>query len=203
MRLIVATHNPGKVKEMEFILQGTKIEVVGAEDVGITEEPEEDGVTLEENALKKAHFVSVRTHAQEWVLADDTGLFIDALDGAPGVHSKRWGGQAENEHARMARVLKSLQHVPEGKRGATFKSAVAVIAPDGRHWIFHGEMRGTIPTAPRGILRPTLPYDVLIVPEGDDRTFAEMSEEEKNSISQRGKAFVKVKRFLQNQIPGQ
>ena len=193
MKLVFATQNEGKVREMRLLLADTGIEVLSAREAGVTEDPIEDGVTFEENALIKARFVAERT--QEWAVADDSGICIDALGGKPGVHSARW----TKDH--VAATLQALEGVNQVKRGAEFKSAAALVAPDGRSWTFRGEVRGGIALAPRGIPRPKLPYDVIFIPDGGgDRTFAEMTEQEKNGLSHRGRAFEKLRSFIQQTL---
>ncbi len=195
MRLVFATHNPGKIPEMQAILSGLPLEVCSADDAGVHEDVAEDGQTFAENALKKARFVA--KHSGEWAVADDSGLCIAALDGKPGVYSARWAGENVTGDTLVAHTLAALKATPEGKRQAWFESCAALVAPDGREWTFGGKMSGTIPIAPRGTPRPKLPYDTIFVPDGYNRTFAEMSDSEKNSLSHRGKAFGELRNFLQ------
>lgn len=194
MKLVFATHNPGKVIEMRAMLAGPAIEVVSAEEAGVTEDVVEDGATFEENAAKKARFVTERTG--EWAVSDDSGICIASLGGAPGVHSARWAGEGASGEALVAKTLESMRGVPADQRGAWFESALVLTAPDGRSWAFTGRVSGGIASSPRGTPRPKLPYDVLFIPEGHERTFAEMSDEEKNSLSHRGLAFQKLREFL-------
>lgn len=194
MKLIFATHNQGKVKEMRMMLADLDVEVVSQEEAGVIEEVVEDGKTFEENALKKARLVAERT--AQWVVADDSGICIDALGGAPGIHSARWGGQGKSDEEVVQFTLAQMKDVAYDKRGAVFVSTLALVALDGRHWIFLGEVRGRIADEPRGTPRPHLPYDRLFLPEGHTRTFAEMSDAEKNSMSHRGRAFTQLKEFL-------
>lgn len=191
MKLVFATQNPGKVTEMAAILKELPIDVISAREAGITDDIEEDGVTLEENALKKARRVAQRTH--EWSLADDTGFFIDALQGDPGIHAKRWAGNTDD---LAGYTLEKMKGIPENKRGASFMSVVAIVAPDGKEWTFRGDLKGYITTVPRGNSRITLPYDTIFIPGNEQRTFAEMSDAEKNALSHRGRAFASVKQFL-------
>lgn len=195
MKLIFATHNVGKVKEMRALLEGLPVEVVSADEAGVREDVLEDGVTFQENALKKARFMA--EHTREWAVADDSGVCIGALDGKPGVHSARWAGEGAADEVIVDYTLTAMKHIPEGKREAWFASAVALVAPDGCEWTFVGKVDGRIATQPRGINRPKLPYDLIFIPDGHDRTFAEMSDAEKNSMSHRGLAFQKLRKFLQ------
>ena len=196
MQLIFATHNPGKIVEMRAILAGLPVDIVSADDAGVHEDVVEDGATFAENALKKARFVSQRTG--QWAIGDDSGLSIDALDGAPGVYSARWAGEAVNDDQLVAYTLLKLQAVPEGQRTASFETTAALVSPNGKEWVFTGRIHGTIPLVPRGSPRPRLPYDVIFVPEGHTKTFAEMSDGEKNSLSHRGEAFQQVRDFITN-----
>ncbi len=195
MKIIFATHNEGKVKEMRALLSDLKIDVFSAVEAGIVEEVEEDGVTLEENAFKKAKFVAVK--AGEWAIADDSGLFIEALNGAPGIHSARWVGEIQKYDDLMTYTLDKLRNVPDGERKAYFQTALALCASDGRSWIFCGRDDGEIANGPRGgNIRPQLPYDQIFIPKGYIQTFAEMTDEQKNKLSHRGRAFEQFKKFV-------
>ncbi|MDP2696377.1 MAG: RdgB/HAM1 family non-canonical purine NTP pyrophosphatase [bacterium] len=193
-RLIFATHNQGKVKEMKDILGGLEVEVLSAEEAGVFEDVVEDGKNFEENALKKARFIVEKTGG--WAIADDSGLCIKALDGAPGVHSARWAGDREIANL-VEYTLDKMKNIPEEERSAYFESAAALCAPDGRHWFFSGTINGQISLEARGVDRPKLPYDLIFIPEGYDKTFAEMSDVEKNSLSHRGVAFSRLKKFIE------
>lgn len=193
MKLIFATHNPGKFQEMRELLAELEVAVLSADDAGVTEDPEEDGRTFEENALKKARFVAGQT--KEWAVADDSGICIDALNGAPGVETARWAGDREK---LVSHTLEKMKNIPEGKRQATFYSVVALVSPDGDEHVFKGEVHGRLATTPRGTALPKLPYDVIFIPDGYEQTFAEMPAELKNSISHRGRAFAELKKFLQS-----
>ena len=198
MKLIFATHNIGKLKEMRSILSGLDIEVLSAEEAGINDEVAEDGKTLEDNALKKARFVAEKSGF--WSIADDTGLFIEALEGQPGVYSARWAGENSSDKQKVDKVLGEMKNVPPGKRQAYFESVVALVSPKGEEKVFSGKINGMISQSPRGQSRPKLPYDDIFIPEGYNRTFAEMSDEEKNNLSHRGQAFKKLKEFLKNHV---
>lgn len=198
MRLVFATHNPGKIPEMQAILSGLPSEVCSADDAGVHEDVVEDGQTFAENALKKARFVAKQSG--EWAVADDSGLCIAALNGKPGVYSARWAGENVTGDTLVAHTLTALKAIPEGKRQAWFESCAALVAPDGREWTFSGKILGSIPLVPRGTPRPKLPYDTIFIPDGYDRTFAEMSDVEKNSLSHRGKAFGELREFLRNML---
>lgn len=207
MKIIFATQNQGKIKEMKAILSDLKIDVLSAREFGITEEPIEDGKTFEENALIKARFIAQKTN--EYSVADDSGLCIKALNGAPGVHTARWAGSrpassavGENDHDKILveYTLEKMKAVPSDKRQAYFESAVALVSPDGKEWTFSGQVHGSISFESRGIALPRLPYDSIFTPEGFMKTFAEMSGEEKNQISHRGSAFEKLKEQIKKII---
>ncbi|MBI4599448.1 RdgB/HAM1 family non-canonical purine NTP pyrophosphatase [Candidatus Uhrbacteria bacterium] len=190
--IVLATKNNGKLKEIRVLLAQSGIDVLCAEEVGVAEEITEDGKTLQENALKKASFVFERVHG--WTAGEDTGLFIDALDGEPGIHTARWLGEG-GDH--VAYTLERMKGIPPVRRAAHFTAIVALISPEGKEFFFEGRVDGHILEAARGTAHPHLPYDVLFVPdEGDGRTFAEMTGEEKNMFSHRARAIQKMKDFL-------
>ena len=198
MKILLASHNKNKIAELEALLKTVcaDAEVVSLSDVGFTDEIIEDGTTFEENALIKA-----RTGARLGYItvADDSGLMVDALGGAPGVYSARYAGEDGNTEKNNARLLAALQGVPQDKRTAHFVSVVACVFPDGREDIVvRGECPGEILTSPRG--KTGFGYDPLFWYAPFGKTYAEMTAEEKNSISHRGvamqafaKAFAKLK----------
>lgn len=194
MKLIFATHNDGKIKEMTALLEGLPFQVVSATSAGVPEDIEEDALTFEGNALKKARYVVKKTG--KWAIADDSGICIKALDGAPGVQSARWGGENVGREQLAEYTLRKMRDISEEKRQAQFESALAIVSPEGGEWVFHGMVRGSVALEERGMPRPNLPYDTIFIPEGDTRTFAEMSDSEKNSMSHRGRAFMQAREFL-------
>lgn len=194
-KIVFATHNQGKVQEIQQILKGLDVSVVSADEAGVREDVVEDGKTFEENALKKAEFVGKT--ADEWAMGDDSGICVQALDGAPGIYSARWAGEGAPGGKWIELLLSKLEGVPEDKRGAWFETVVVLRSPTGKHWTFSGRVNGKIAEVPRGLSHPRLPYDSVFIPEGEKRTFAEMTKEEKNAISHRGQAFRKLKDFIQ------
>ena len=192
MKIIFATHNQGKLKEMKELLFG--FEVMGAEEAGIFEDVIEDGRTFVENALKKARFVAQKTG--ELAVADDSGICIEALDGAPGIMTARWAGEDATDDDKISLTLKKMKNISENNRSAYFQSVVALVSPDNREWIFEGRVDGKIANKKRGQSRPYLPYDLIFIPNGYTETFAEMSDEKKNKLSHRSAAFKKLKEFL-------
>lgn len=194
MKIIFSTHNNGKVKEMRAVLTGLPFEILSAEEAGVFDDVEEDGKTLKENALKKAKYIAQKTG--EWTMADDTGFFIDALDGAPGVYAARWLGEDVVEEDKARQTLAKISQISDEQRGGYFETVVALVSPKGEEFIFSGRVVGKLTKELRGAHRPHLPYDLIFVPQGFNETFAEMSDEQKNSLSHRGGAFRKLKDFL-------
>lgn len=192
MKVVLATRNPKKLAEMRRILAETAhdIEVLGLDEVAEYEEPAETEPSFEGNALIKARACASVTNLPS--LADDSGLCVDALNGMPGVLSARWSGQGDA--ANNALLLQQLGDVPDERRGAQFRCAVALVWPDGREIVEFGVMPGTIVHEPRGA--GGFGYDPLFVPEGHTLTSAELSAEEKDSLSHRGKALRLIARHL-------
>ncbi|KAE8763617.1 RdgB/HAM1 family non-canonical purine NTP pyrophosphatase [Georgenia thermotolerans] len=188
-RLVLATHNLHKVRELRDILApqlpGLDPEsVVGAKDLGAAE-PVEDGVTFAENALIKARALAAASGLP--AVADDSGLCVDVLGGAPGVFSARWSGRHGDDRANLELLLAQLADVPAPHRGAHFACAAALVTPAGLEVVEEGHMPGVLLTAPRG--SGGFGYDPILQPAGETRSAAELSAEEKNAISHRGKAF--------------
>ena len=183
MKLIVATHNRNKVREISQMLPGWEI---AAEDSAA----EETETTFKGNALLKARALK-SGHPGAWILADDSGLEVFALDGAPGVRSARYAGEDGNTPKNNALLLKNLEGVTD--RRAQFTCAIALIAPDGTERTVEGHCPGVILCAQRGA--GGFGYDPLFVPDGFTKTFAELSAEEKNAISHRGRALAQVKKL--------
>jgi len=195
-KLIFATHNQGKVQEVKEILKDINmdIEIVSLQEAGIKDEIVEDGKTMEQNALKKAREIAKKTN--EYAIGEDTGLCIDALGGDPGVRTARWA-DGEAEHNNLYEYcIQQMIDVPAGKRQAYFETALALVSPSGQEWVFKGLVDGEIAEQPKGEPRPGLPYDMVFIPGDYESTFAEMSDEEKNALSHRGKAFQEFKKFL-------
>ncbi|MCQ8186370.1 RdgB/HAM1 family non-canonical purine NTP pyrophosphatase [Parvularcula maris] len=181
-RLVLATRNQGKVAEIAAMLEGVGVEVVTAAELGLPE-VEETGTTFEENAGLKAESASKASGLA--VLADDSGLSADALSGAPGVYSADWAGEERDYEAAMARLQREVE-AAGGDRGAAFRSLLILQWPDGRRVLSRGEVRGRLVFPPRG--EGGFGYDPCFVPEGESRTFGEMSAEEKRRFSHRARA---------------
>ena len=189
--LIFATNNTHKLGEVQALLKDA-FTLQTLREVGITEDIPETAETLEGNALQKARYVYERTGAD--CFADDTGLEVEALGGAPGVRSARYAGEGHDFAANNALLLKNL----EGKdnRSARFRTVIALIL-DGKEYLFEGKVEGTIIDHLTGT--EGFGYDPMFVPEGDTHTFAEMSADEKNAISHRGRAVQKLVEFLKTE----
>ncbi len=196
-RLVIATHNPGKLAEMRGLLAPYGVDAISAGEMGLNE-PDETGTTFRDNARLKAEAAAKATGLPAF--ADDSGLVVDALDGAPGIHSARWAGPERNFARAMATTEEKLRQRgatnPE-RRKAHFVSALCVAWPDGHVEEFEGRVTGTLVWPPRG--DQGFGYDPMFLPEGFTRTFGEMSGEEKhglpprgNGLSHRARAFLKL-----------
>ncbi|MDN5755664.1 MAG: RdgB/HAM1 family non-canonical purine NTP pyrophosphatase [Arthrobacter sp.] len=189
-RLVLATHNQGKLRELRELLRG---QVPGLDvdtqvvDAGAVDAPDvrETGVTFEANALLKAHAVAEATGLP--AIADDSGLSVDVLGGAPGIFSARWSGRHGDDAANLALLLAQLADVPAEHRGGAFVCAAALALPDGTEQVELGRLEGTVLEAPRG--QGGFGYDPILQPVGEDRSCAELDSAEKNAISHRGQAF--------------
>lgn len=188
MKLYFATNNIHKLKEVQEVV-GDSFQIESMRSLGINEDIPEDQQTLEGNALQKTRFLYDRTG--ESCFADDTGLEVDALNGAPGVYSARYAGEAKNSLDNMALLLKNMSGIQNRK--ARFRTVIALIL-DGKEYLFEGIVNGTITEEPRGTAG--FGYDPLFVPDGYSTTFAEMDSEAKNAISHRGRAVEKLAAFL-------
>ena len=185
--VFLASRNPKKLEELRRILAEQvpdHIEVLGLDDVPAYDEPAETEPTFEGNAMLKARAAVEATGLPS--LADDSGLCVDALNGMPGVLSARWAGVSKDDAANNRLLLEQLADVPDDRRGAEFRCAVAFCRPDGSEEVVFGEMRGTVIREQRG--SEGFGYDVVFVPEGETRTSAEMPPAEKDLISHRGKS---------------
>ena len=178
MKICAATGNAGKLRELRRILEAQGHEVVSQKELGITIEPEETGTTFAENALIKAETICKASGLP--TIADDSGLCVDALDGAPGVYSARYCGHHGDDEANNDKLLAAMQAVPAGQRGAKFVSAVCFILPDGRHLTCMGECPGSIA------------FERLC----GNRSYAQLTPDEKDAISHRGNALAALEKQL-------
>ena len=182
MRFVLATHNPGKLREMGEILKDFGIEVVSPRDLGITVDVEETGTTFAENAMLKAKAICKAAGLP--AIADDSGLCVDALNGAPGVYSARYGGEGLDDKGRYMLLLSSLRGAPT--RAAHFACAVACAFPNGDTLTAEGRCDGSIAYAPLG--EGGFGYDPVFLLPGTGKTFGQLTQEEKSAVSHRGRA---------------
>ena len=182
MRFVLATHNPGKLREMGEILKDFGIEVVSPRDLGLTVDVEETGTTFAENAMLKAKAICKEANLP--AIADDSGLCVDALNGAPGVYSARYGGEGLDDKGRYMLLLSSLRGAPT--RAAHFACAVACAFPNGDTLTAEGRCDGSIAYAPLG--EGGFGYDPVFLLPGTGKTFGQLTQEEKSAVSHRGRA---------------
>ena len=194
VELVLATRNPGKVAELRALLADVPVTLVTADDLDAPPAVEEDAETLRGNARKKA--LAFHAHAGRPALADDTGLEVEALDGAPGVHTARFAGPRADAAANNTHLLSQLDGA--STRRARFRTVIALAEGDDRVQYFEGTCSGRIAEAPRGA--EGFGYDPLFIPEGEERTFAEMPAAEKNSISHRRRALEAFTTYLRNRL---
>lgn len=192
--LVLSSGNKHKIKEIKNILKDMPFDVVSKDDMGYEDfDVVENGDTLEENALKKA--VELSKQIKGIIIADDTGLFVDALEGEPGVYSARYAGEQVSYIDNNNLLLRNLKGIPLDKRTAHFKTVVAVVLENGESFVTEGICRGTIALEPRG--ENGFGYDPLFIVEDTDKTFSEMTDEEKNKISHRANALLNLKEKLE------
>ena len=193
-RIIIASQNKHKLEEFEAITKKFGLAIVSRNDAGIPDvEVVEDGETFEENSYKKAY--EIMKLSGEMTIADDSGLMVDALDGAPGVYSARFSGEGATDRSNNEKLLALLADTPHEKRTAKFVSVITMIYPGGDKIVARGECPGHIITEERGC--GGFGYDPLFVPDGYDMTFAELGAAEKNKISHRARALEELERQLE------
>jgi len=202
-RVLLATHNAHKIAELRAILEGLvpglrPDDIAGAGELGAPE-PVEDGLTFAANALLKARALMAFTGLT--AVADDSGLAVDVLGGAPGIFSARWSGRHGDDVANLELLLDQLADVAPRDRGARFVCAAALVTPDGYERVEHGYLRGTLATEPRG--SNGFGYDPILIVAGDTRTSAELTPAEKNAISHRGEAFRSLAPFIRAALDGE
>jgi XTP/dITP diphosphohydrolase len=190
-KIVIATHNRHKLDEIRKILRDYPVALLSLDDVAEMPDVAETGTTFEENALLKAR--AVYHHTGLLTLSDDSGLEVTALNGAPGVYSARYAGSEKSTAANNRKLLEALAGVPLNQRQAQFRCVVAIVG-EGLETTVEGIVRGHIAEAPRG--EGGFGYDPLFIPEGYEKTFAELGEETKNQISHRAKAFRAAADFL-------
>ncbi len=201
---ILASQNKNKIKELREILAKYDLDVISRDDAGLpTDDIEENGTTFEENSMIKASAIMKMIHSDPAfekyydspVIADDSGLMVDAIDGAPGVYSARYAGEGCTYADNNAKLLKALDGVPYVMRTAHFVTVITLLYPDGNKLVARGEVEGHIADETRGTAG--FGYDPLFIPEGHDNTFAELGTEFKNKISHRANALKELERLLE------
>lgn len=192
MKIVIATGNNHKKEEIEAFL-GDKFTITTMSDEGIFVNIVEDGNSFEENAMIKAR--ALKEYTKDIIVADDSGLSVDVLEGRPGVYSARYAGEEANDDKNNEKLLEDLREYSKEERKATFICVVAVIFPDGQEQIVRGECRGSIGF--EGMGENGFGYDPLFIVEGTDKTYAQMSSKEKNIISHRAKALKKLREILE------
>jgi len=183
-KLLIATHNAGKIREYQSLLADLPLEVTSLEAEGITLDVEENGATFAENAILKA--CTYARISGLWTWADDSGLEVDALDGAPGVYSARYAGPGASDRDRYLKLIDELRSIGDAPRTARFQCVVAICLPDGEVHTTDGRVEGRIIDEPRG--DGGFGYDPVFYLPDRDATMAELSQETKNRISHRGQA---------------
>lgn len=191
-KIILSTGNKNKVREIKEILKDLRLQVVSKDEVGLSDmDVEETEKTLSGNALKKARAIWEETKAA--VMADDTGLFVDSLGGEPGVYSARYAGEHADDRDNRAKLLKNMEKAED--RSARFITSIALVFEDGSSEVIEGECVGRITEFEKG--ENGFGYDSIFMPDGYDKTFAELPSETKNIISHRAKALTKFKERLE------
>lgn len=197
-RIVFATGNAGKIREIREILADLSLEVVSMRDAGISADIEENGTTYEENALIKARGVAAFTGPDDIVMADDSGLEIDNLGGEPGVYSARYLGETTPYSIKNRNLIERLAGVPDEQRTARFVCAIAAVLPDGRELQTRGTIEGRIGYEEKG--KGGFGYDPIFQVPEFGKTTAELTEEEKNAVSHRGRALRAMKEELKKYI---
>jgi XTP/dITP diphosphohydrolase len=192
LEIIVASRNKGKVREIRKTLNGLGFRIYSLGDFSDVPEIEEDGKSFAENALKKARFYS--KYFGKLTLSDDSGLEVDILKGLPGIYSARYAGKGATNRENNEKLLREMEGFPLSKRGARFKCAIAIVSPDGREAVVEGSCKGRIGF--REVGGKGFGYDPLFILPRFGRTMAQLSIEEKNRVSHRGKALKKLKKII-------
>jgi len=197
-KIILSTRNPGKATQAKAIFAGSPFEIITLDEAQIEGEAVEDGSNLYENAKKKARYAWDKAGSCRWTIAEDTGLFVQILKGAPGIRSGRWAGEKASTEEITRFMLKAM----EGKknRQAFFETVVVVIDPTGDDRLWSGTCHGKLLTEPRGPAKPRMPYGPIFVPRGEKRSLVEMTVEEQNALSARGQAFRRARAYLEETL---
>ncbi|MDX2188152.1 MAG: RdgB/HAM1 family non-canonical purine NTP pyrophosphatase [Opitutaceae bacterium] len=196
MRIVLASGNAHKVAELQGMAAaaGLGVEFASAKAFGGMPPVVEDTGTFEGNARKKARALWEKLGGREWVLADDSGICVDALNGGPAVESAYFAGPQGDPAANLQKLIAVMQEVPEGRRGARFVCVLLLVSPSGEEALFSGDCGGRLALAPRG--GKGFGYDPLLIPDGFDQTFAELGDDVKNRISHRAGAFAQFTQWI-------
>ncbi|UCE80169.1 MAG: XTP/dITP diphosphatase [Nitrospiraceae bacterium] len=194
MTVVLATRNKKKITEIKRICSDLRIRILTLDAFPDVPAVEEDGATFRANAVKKALEISKRTGYP--AIADDSGLEVDALDGQPGVYSARYAGIDADDRQNVKKLLSTMHDIPDEKRGAHFVCCIAFAMPNGRYRTFTGSVSGVIGRSRKGVRG--FGYDPVFYPEGRMKTFAQMTDHEKDSLSHRGRALGKLHAYLSN-----
>jgi XTP/dITP diphosphohydrolase len=192
LEIIIATRNRGKVREIRKSLKGLGLKIYSLNDFSDVPQIEEDGKSFTENALEKGRFYS--KYFGRLTVADDSGLEVDSLKGLPGIYSARYAGEGASDRENNQKLLREMEGIPVSKRGARFKCILGIVSPDGREAVAEGSCRGRIGFKEVG--RKGFGYDPVFVLPQYGKTMAQLSLEEKNKVSHRGKALRKLKRII-------
>lgn len=196
MKIVLATRNRKKVEEIKRMFSGFHIRFLGLDSFPGCPDVEEDGKTFRANAIKKALAVSGHTGCA--AIADDSGLEVKALGGAPGVFSARYAGEHSDDQKNVRKLLGGMKNLKNNDRSARFVCCIAFALPDGSYKTFTGYVTGLIGEKPKGF--NGFGYDPVFYPAGHDRTFAEMTDDEKDSLSHRGRAMKKMYKYLRKNL---
>ncbi len=195
--VVVASHNQHKIREIGEIVEPFGMKVIPRDEAGVPDvEIEETGATFEENSFLKAD--GILRLCGKPTIADDSGLVVDCLDGAPGVYSARYAGPQENDEDNNRKLAEEIRDVPWARRTARFVSVITMVWPDGRKIVARGEVEGHVIPEERG--EAGFGYDPMFIPLGYDKTFGEFDPEAKNAISHRGNALRKLRDMLAEQV---
>ncbi len=195
-RILLATRNEGKIREIKDLVRDLPVEFLSLEDVGPVPDVVEDGVTFEENARKKACEIARSTAMP--TLADDSGLCVDALDGRPGVYSARYVSERASDEERCAAILAEMADISDDSRSARFVCVLVLAWPDGQETVFRGQCEGRITRELRGT--EGFGYDPIFFHEESGRTFAQMDRDSKNAVSHRGRALRQLADYLRGSL---
>jgi XTP/dITP diphosphohydrolase len=192
-KLLIATHNRGKLSEYQELLHDLDLELLTLDDVGIAGDVQETGATFQENAEQKA--VTYARQSGLLALGDDSGLEVDALKGEPGVYSKRYAGEGKSDEERNAYLLAKLRRVPQPQRSARFRCVIVIADPHSGTWTTEGTCEGRIAVEPSGT--NGFGYDPIFIVSESGRHMAELTADEKNRVSHRGRAAVRARQILE------